>query len=154
MALIHEKLYQSKNLMRIDFVKYIQNLTDYLFRSYRVSPEVTKLKTNISDVFLDVNTATPCGLIVNELVSNSIKHAFPAGREGEIRIEARSDNDKFTLIVSDNGVGFPKDLDFRNTKTLGLQLVCTLTDQLGGSIELDRSSGTKFKITFLKPKYN
>jgi two-component sensor histidine kinase len=88
-------------------------------------------------------------LIINELISNSLKHAFPAGKEGEIRINLRSDNDnKFTLIISDNGVGFPKDLDFRNTETLGLQLVMTLVKQLRGTIELDRSSETEFKITF------
>ena len=155
MALIHEKLYQSKNLTRIDFAEYIQSLANYLFRSYGLNPEVIKLKINVGDVFVNIDIAIPCGLIVNELVSNSMKHGFSPGREGEIRIEACSDNDKFTLIVSDNGVGFPKDLDFRNTETLGLQLVCILTDQLEGSIELDRSSGMTFTIKLpISPNQN
>ena len=114
------------------------------------------------DVSLDIDTAIPCGLILSELVSNSLKHAFPEGREGEIRIEFtgghrvaaptednnRSPSEEFTLIVSDNGVGFPQDLDFRSTESLGLKLVIALTDQLEGTIELDRSSGTAFKIKF------
>ena len=108
----------------------------------------------MDDVFLGIDTAVPCGLILNELVSNSLKHAFPGGREGEIRIELRLDDDKkFTLMVSDNGVGIPKDLDFRNTESLGLQLVDTLVNQLEGTIELDRSGGTAFKTTFTELKY-
>ncbi len=149
MALIHEKLYQSKDLSRIDSAEYIRALADKLFRSYRVNPDAIKLKSKVDNVPLDVNTAIPCGLIINELVSNSLQHAFPKHRKGEIRIELRSDNDKkITLIVGDNGVGLPKDLDFRNTKSLGLQLVITLVEQLEGTIELDRSSGTEFKIKF------
>jgi len=149
MALIHEKLYESKDLSRIDFAEYIRSLTASLFRSYGVSPGAITLKINGDDVLLGIDTAIPCALIINELISNSLKHAFPARKEGKIRITLRSDNDdKFTLIISDNGVGFSKDLDFRNTETLGLQLVMTLVQQLKGTIELDRSSGTEFKITF------
>jgi two-component sensor histidine kinase len=154
MALVHERLYQSRDLARIDFAKYIQSLANYLCRSYGVNTNVIQLKTDLHAVFLGVDTAIPCGLILNELVSNCLKHAFPDGREGEIRIELRSDgNGKFTLMVSDNGVGLPKDLDFRNTKSLGLQLVNTLVNQLEGTIELDRRGGTAFKITFSEIKY-
>jgi two-component sensor histidine kinase len=97
--------------------------------------------------------AIPCGLIINELVSNSLKHAFPAGREGEIRIELRADDEgKCILMVSDNGVSFPEGLDFRDAGTLGLQLVNTLVSQLEGTIELDRSRGMAFKITFAEPR--
>ena len=96
-----------------------------------------------------VGVAYSCGLITNELVSNSLKYAFPEGTEGEIRIELLKDeNCEFILNVSDNGIGFPENLDFRNTESLGLQLVNTLTEQLGGTIELIRSSGTAFKIIF------
>jgi two-component sensor histidine kinase len=154
MALVHERLYQSRDLAMVDFAKYIQSLTSYLCRSYGVNTNVIQLKTNLHDVFLGVDTAIPCGLILNELVSNSLKHAFPEGREGEIRIELRSDgNDKFTLMVSDNGIGLLEDLDFRNTESLGLQLVNTLVNQLEGTIELDRRGGTTFKITFAEMKY-
>jgi PAS domain S-box-containing protein len=147
MALVHEKLYQSENLSMIDFAEYIRSLASNLFRSYRANSSAITLKIHTGDVLLGIDTAVPCGLIINELISNSLKHAFPAGKEGEIRINLRSDNGTFTLIISDNGVGFPKDLDFRNAETLGLQLVTALVKQLKGTIELDRSGGTEFKIT-------
>jgi PAS domain S-box-containing protein len=149
MALVHEYLYQSQNLARIDFTEYIRNLASYLFRSYEVDPDAIQLRINVKDdISLSIDKAIPCGLILNELLSNSLKYAFPEGREGEITIDLRLKNDKHTLIVSDNGVGFPKDLDFRNTESLGLQLVVDLTEQIDGSIELRRNGGTKFLITF------
>ena len=157
MALVHEQLYQSKGLARVDFAEYIQNLATYLFRSYGVNPDAITLKINADDVSLGIDTAIPCGLIISELVSNSLKHAFPAGkaggdRESEIRINLHADDDnKLTLIVSDNGVGLPRDLDFRNTESFGMHLVNTLTRQLEGTIELDRSGGTAFEITFAEP---
>ena len=155
MALVHEKLYQSKDLTKVNLAEYLQKEVADLFRSYGVSSEAIKLKIDTDDVFLNIDTAIPCGLIINELVSNSLKHAFPDGREGEIRIEVRSEGDgQFTLIVGDNGVSFPKDLDFRNTETLGLQLVTTLVAQLGGTIELERDGGTTFKIKFSEIKKN
>jgi len=102
---------------------------------------------------MDIDTAIPCGLIISELISNSLEHAFPAGksggdRESEIRINLNAHDNKLTLIVSDNGVGLPGDLDFRNTESFGLHLVNTLVSQLEGTIELDRSGGTAFEITF------
>ena len=156
MALVHEQLYQSKGLARVDFAEYIQNLATYLLHSYGVDPDAITLKINADDVSLGIDTAVPCGLIINELVSNSLKHAFPAGkargdRESEIRINLRAHDNKLTLVVSDNGVGLPRDLDFRNTESLGLHLVNTLTRQLEGTIELDRSGGTAFEITFAEP---
>lgn len=152
MVLIHKKLYQSKDLARIDFAEYVRSLIADLFRSYKADYDLITLKTNIDDVFLGIDTAIPCGLIINELVSNSLKYAFGDG-QGEIRIDLHSEKEgKFTLIVSDSGVGFPEDLDFRNTESLGLQLACTLVDQLQGTIGLDRTGGTKFKIAFTEPK--
>ena len=155
-AHIHERLYQSKDLARIDFAEYIRHLGNYLFQSYGVDPNFIKLKVNVKDVVLDVNTAIPCGLIINELISNSLKHAFRKRKKGEIRIDLYSDIKRadshryrlYTMTVRDNGVGFPKDLDFRNTESLGLQLVNALTNQIGGSIGLNRRYGTAFKITF------
>ena len=157
MALIHEKLYQSEDLARIDFAEYTRKLTTSLFHSYAVYPETITLEIKADDVFLCIDNAVPCGLIINELVSNSLKYAFPGGKKGEIRVELRSDKNphagnKFTLMVSDNGAGFPKDLDFRNTETLGLQLVMTLVKQIKGTIELDRDGKTEFKITFICPE--
>lgn len=149
MALIHEKLYESEGLTGIDFAEYIRNLTAYLFRLYEVNAKAISLKIDAEKVFLDVSTAISCGLILTELLSNALKYAFPAGREGEIFIDLRShSNERIKLSVSDNGIGLPKDLDFRNTDSLGLQLVCALTDQLRGTIELERSAGTAFVITF------
>jgi len=143
---------------KVDFTEYIQNLATYLFRSYGVNPDAITLKINAGDVSLGIDAAIPCGLIINELVSNSLRHAFPAGkactdRESEIRINLRAHDNKLTLIVSDNGVGFPRDLDLRNTESLGLHLVNTLTRQLAGTIELDRSGGTAFEITFAEPHH-
>lgn len=162
MTLIHEKLYQSKDLARIDFAEYIKALTTDLFRSYGVSSNAITLKINVGGVLLGIDTAIPCGLIINELVSNSLKHAFPADNacskgsesKGEIRIDLHLTNaSRVTLIVSDNGIGFPKDFDFWNTTSLGLRLVSVLTNQLGGTVEIDRSGGTTFRITFTEQKY-
>ena len=149
LALIHEKLYRSGDLARIAFGEYLRDLLANLLHSYTVGAGAVSLKMVIDEISLDIDTAIPCSLIVNELVANSLKHAFPEGKEGEICIDLHPDNDsKFTLVVSDNGVGFPKGLDFRSTESFGLQLVISLVDQLGATIELDSSAGTAFKITF------
>jgi two-component sensor histidine kinase len=149
MALIHERLYKSKDLSGINIKEYIQDLANNLFHSYGVHSNRIKLNIDIDDIIINLDTATPCGLIITELVSNSLKHAFPEGKKGELIIRLKSDNDKnFALIVKDNGIGFPKDLDFRKTNTLGMQLVTGLVSQLKGTIDLDQSSGTEFKIIF------
>ncbi|MBM4241491.1 MAG: PAS domain S-box protein [Euryarchaeota archaeon] len=148
-ALVHEKLYESKDLKRINFLEYLQNLTDDLLRTRGVDQDNIKLKIDIKDIFLDIDRAMNCGLIINELVNNSIKHAF-LDNKGEIMIKIDSRDDDFTLIVSDNGAGLPENLDFRNAQTLGLRLVNTLVRQLDGTIELDKSKGTEFKIKFAK----
>lgn len=153
MALIHEKLYQSTELARINFADYIQSLAASLFRSYSINSAAITLKTDVADVFLSVDTAIRCGLLINELVANSLKHAFPQNKKGEIHICLRAeDKHKFMLIVSDNGVGFPKDLDFRNTESLGLQLVTSLAEQLKATIELHSHDGTEFRLTFINVK--
>ena len=147
MALIHEKLYQSKDLARIDFAEYVRHLTTHLFRSYGVNSHAVGLKINVDKVLLDIDTAIPCGLIVNELVSNSLKYAFPPGVAGEICVDLHRENDgTLALLVSDNGAGLPPDFDVRQTESLGLQLVSTLADQLAGTITLDHNGGTTFKI--------
>lgn len=154
MALVHEKLYESKDLARIDFAEYVRSMTGHLLSLHGAGDGV-RFSIDIKDVLLDVNAAIPCGLIINELVSNSLKYAFPKGRKGEIHIGLRLAKDnKFTLTVKDNGVGLPKGLDFRKTESLGLQLVIMLTEQLDGSIEVDTRKGTTFKITFAGPNNN
>lgn len=150
MALIHERLYRSEDLASIDFGDYVSGITGYLFSSYGINSEVIKRKVDIKGISLDINKAIPCGLIVNELVTNSLRHAFPDARKGEIYVGIyKSDDKKFTLTVSDNGVGLPENFDIKKVDTLGLQLVLTLVEQLGGTLKLDTSGGTKFDIEFL-----
>ncbi|MBM3703119.1 MAG: PAS domain S-box protein [Actinobacteria bacterium] len=148
MALIHEKLYQSENLAQIEFSEYLTSLRKEIIETYEVKTENIHIKINVDNVLLDIDTAIPCGLIINELVSNSLKHAFPDNRKGEIGVTLNFVDKDFKLIVSDDGVGFPEDLDFTNTETLGLRIVNTLVAQLDGDIQLDRSKGTSFEITF------
>ncbi|MBU7016564.1 MAG: PAS domain-containing protein [Theionarchaea archaeon] len=148
MALIHEKLYQSSNLADISFGEYIQDLVQSLYRSYGTM-NIT-LEVQGSGVSLGIDTAIPCGLIINELVSNSLKHAFPDDK-GKIRIGFRSIDGDIELVVSDNGVGIPDTIDFRTTESLGLHLVTILVeDQLKGTVSLERNDGTTFTITFKK----
>lgn len=149
MALIHEQLYQSPSLSQIDYPQYIRQLGAHLFRSYRVSSSRIELQTHIDDLQLSVDVAVPCGLIINELVSNSLKYGFPNGRGGVIRIELRRRPDgQSILTVADNGVGLPEEVGFWNTQTLGLRLVGTLVKQLEGKVEVDRSEGTSVQVTF------
>jgi PAS domain S-box-containing protein len=160
MSLIHEKLYQSEDLAHIDFSEYIGDLTKELFRSYRFNTDKLVFKADIEDAIIGVDTAIPCGLIINELVSNSLKHAFPGGREGEIQIALRrvdglesgtqhEKSEMFELTVRDNGIGMPEEMDFRNSESLGLRLVSTLSEnQLQGEIQLNRGEGTEFQVRF------
>jgi two-component sensor histidine kinase len=171
MAIIHEELYQSKNNETLDFSAYLQKLTS-LLRSYTLRKDDVKIKLDTEETFLGMDTAVPLGIIINELVTNSLKHAFPPGTRGEIRIqlsrtEENEDNknintsvdiidskssvdkiNQYNLIVSDNGLGFPENVDFRNTRSLGLQLVNILVEQLEGTIELEIGAGAVFKIFF------
>ncbi len=150
MALVHEKLYQSEDLARIDFAGYIESMVEELRRSYGSERAGIGIKMEVGNVRLGINYAIPCGLIINELVSNSLKHAFLEGKRGEVRIAMRQvSGDEVELEVSDNGAGIPESVDVRNAKSLGLRLVSILAeDQLGGEMELDRTEGTKFRIRF------
>jgi PAS domain S-box-containing protein len=149
MALVHEHLYQSQDLSRIDFAEYIQNLASNLFQAYQVNARGVKLKIEVAPTFLNIDTAVPCGLIINELVSNSLKYAFKNRNSGELTIEfARDDKDLFLLTVRDNGRGFPPNIDYKNSGSLGLRLVCSLVRQLRGNIELKPGCGTIFQISF------
>jgi PAS domain S-box-containing protein len=152
MALVHEKLYASQDLSNINFDEYITGLAMYLYQSYKIDRRKVRLEINADGVSLGVNQAVPCGLILNELISNALKHAFPSNRKSkkEIKISLqKKGNKEIELIVADNGVGIPPDIHYREAQSLGLRLVTILVeDQLQGKIRLNRSKGTRFHIHF------
>ncbi len=149
MALIHEKLYQSEDLAQIDFKEYINEIVSNIFSSYGSNTNV-KIDINVEKIPINIDNAVPCGLIINELVTNSLKYAFPEGRRGEIQISVKSkDNNMIEMSIRDDGIGIPKDMDFKKTKSLGLHLVTALAEnQLHGTIILLRDRGTEFQINF------
>ncbi|AFY73802.1 PAS domain S-box [Synechococcus sp. PCC 7502] len=147
MALIHDQLHRSNDLANIDFHTYITNLTTNLFQCYGTNTNVVQLKLAVKDIFLPLDQSIPLGLIINELVSNALKYAFPEGY-GEININLTTSNNSLHLCIADDGVGIPEDFDFETSDSLGMQLVYSLTDQLEGEVQCDRTSGTKFEITF------
>jgi PAS domain S-box-containing protein len=153
MALIHEILFRSRDITKIDFSEYIKTISVQIFRSYGAYSKNIDLDVQVKDILLDVDTAIPCGLIVTELVSNSLKHAFTDGRSGSIHIKLFENNSgKLTLIVKDNGIGLQDHSDVKSIDSLGLKLVMTLVNQLVGDIEVDRTFGTTFTITFAHDK--
>ena len=152
-ALVHERLYQSKDLGKIDFKEYVSRLANDLFRSYAMNQTLVKLSLNINNIFISIDTAVPCGLIINEVVSNSFKYAFPVDRdldkENEIKINFnKNGNSELVLEISDNGIGLPKGFTDKKKESLGLQLVDTLIAQLEGKMEINQNYGTTFKFTF------
>jgi two-component sensor histidine kinase/putative methionine-R-sulfoxide reductase with GAF domain len=151
MALIHEQLYQSSDLSNINFAQYLNSLVNQVRRSYNTKAQAIIINLNVATMPLTIETAIPCGLIVNELVSNAFKYAFPNRRDhpGEISIDLQKTADnQVALHVRDNGVGIPEDIDLRRTKSLGLRLVNTLVKQLRGKVSIERAGGTKFEIIF------
>ena len=148
MAMVHEKIYLSDDLAHINFGDYIQSLVSNLFYSYTVDKSRIRSVLRIDDVNLNIETAVPCGLIISELVSNGLKHAFPNEMEGRILISLKANGDKYELIICDNGIGLPKGLGINNLESLGLLLVKNLTDQIDGRIYVNNNHGTEFKIVF------
>jgi len=149
MALVHEKLYQTKDLSRLDLKDYFTDLFSLLKDSYQEMSERVILKTDMEQIMVTIDTAIPCGLIMNELISNIFKHAFPGDQSGNIQISLKMVHDDIEIIVRDNGIGFPSGLDYRNTNTLGIRTVIALAEQqLLGSFEYVRDSGTQFKVIF------
>lgn len=163
-ALIHEKLYQSKDLSKINFSEYIPQLASDLYRSYEISPLID-LEVEVDNILLDINKALPCGLIINELITNSIKHAFPdvekykqsgeisagdlnGAKKGKICIKFHQIGDIYEMMISDNGIGYPEDLDLETSETLGLRLVNSLKGQLNSEVEIKNNNGALFKLTF------
>ena len=153
MALIHERLYQSKDLKRIDFGDYIERLAIDMFNTYVSDPSRIKLEIDVENALIDINTAIPLGLILNELLNNSMKYAFPDSRIGTVKVNFSKKDDLFNLTVQDNGIGFPEDIDFKNTDSLGFQLITSLTGQIDGKIDLDKTNGTCFIISFKEKEY-
>jgi two-component system, sensor histidine kinase PdtaS len=150
MALIHERLYKSAALARVDFRDYVESLVTSLFFSYQ-RPHVTS-SLDVCDARLPLDTAIPCGLIINELVSNALKHAFPDGSRGTVTIRLYAEGEHMLhLEVRDDGVGLREDIDPDSTRTLGLNLVSILTKQLQGTLTIDRNRGTGFHIAFMTP---
>lgn len=159
MALVHEKLQKNGKIDRLEFSSYIEELVDNLFLTYKLGNAGTSLYTDLEEkIFLNMDTSVPLGMIINELVSNSLKHAFKGREEGKILIELHSEerieckskglSTAFVLTVSDNGIGVPEDLNIENLDSLGLQLVASLVDQLNGELELKRDNGTEFSLKF------
>lgn len=152
MALIHEKLYKSKDLACVDLGNYTLTLVEELMQSYGVQSSSIQLTVQLSDVYLDIDTAIACGLIINELVTNALKYAFP-DHQGEIKIQGRAIADsQYELVITDNGVGLPETLNIQQTTTLGLRLVRSLVRQLHGTFSLDRNNGTSVTISFSSSK--
>jgi PAS domain S-box-containing protein len=152
MALVHEKLYLTGNLAKVDLEQYLRSLLQELFASYRLRIKNVNCSLDVEDVGLDIRTSLTCGLIINELVSNSMKYAFDGVESPEIRISLKSGDDALLLTACDNGCGIPGDVDINSGKTLGLQIVDSLVSQLDGTLELDNSEGAAFTVRFSAPQ--
>lgn len=151
MALIHEKLYQSKNLAQVDLGEYIHVLVTYLIRSYRATSGVVDVEIKTDEVYIDVGTAVPCGLLLNELISNALKYAFVNGRRGKITITLSAEDNQITLVVGDNGIGISDEQLANRRNTLGLRLVHTLVRQIDADMNIKTEAGTEFEIKFELP---
>lgn len=152
MALIHERLYRSDDLARIDFAPYLKELTGHLLSSYDVQQNGVTINLEADNISLDIDTAIPCGLLIHELVSNALKYAFPDGRRGTIGVEMRCSGDgHYRLVVRDDGVGMPEGMDYTKTTSLGLRLVNSLTRQLGGTLEVHARASTTIMVSFPIP---
>lgn len=147
-ALIHDQLFQSKDCARVPFAEYARNLIENVFRATEIKPERVRLELAMNDVALSVDKAIPCGLILNELITNSLKHAFPEGRSGTVRVElGRVTEDALRIAVKDDGAGLPPGFDIYRSPSLGLQLVCMLAEQVQAAIEVEAAPGTCFRLT-------
>lgn len=152
MSMVHEKLYQSPSFTKIDFKNYVEQLIKDIFYSYGINNGNIETVMDIDNIEIGIDTAIPCGLIINELVTNTVKYAFPQNK-GILYIKLKSIQDKIELVIADNGIGLPEDFDFTNSDSLGLQLVNNLVTQIDGQISLDQSHGTAFTISFQELNY-
>ena len=152
MALVHERFYQSEELTEINFSEYIEKLCQFLYQSYGDKTDRISLQVEGDKIKFDMDTAMPCGLLVNEIVSNAYKYAFPGQRSGRILIRLKRVNEKVVLLVEDNGAGLPEDFDIDNSQSLGMQLIQALTSQLDGELVVKREKGLSFEVSFVYPK--
>jgi PAS domain S-box-containing protein len=152
MALVHEKLYQTKDLSSVNFEDYIRSIVSEIISLYRIDTSAITVEINIEDMELDLESAVPCGLIINELLTNAFKYAFPKNGRGGLSINFTKTDDNYTLAIKDNGVGLPEGFDYNEASTLGLQLVNILTGQLGGTLQIKSDKGTEAVITFKTEK--
>ncbi|MGD0282611.1 MAG: histidine kinase dimerization/phosphoacceptor domain -containing protein [Dissulfurispiraceae bacterium] len=148
MALVHEKLYQTKDLSSINFEDYIRSIISEIISLYRIDTNAIFTVINIVDIELDLEAAVPCGLIINELLTNAFKHAFPDNRRGVLSVNFSKTDHAYTLAIKDNGVGLPEGFDYKEASTLGLQLVNVLTGQLNGTLQIRSDKGTEVVVTF------
>jgi two-component sensor histidine kinase len=148
MSMIYENPHQANNLSGVAFDKYLNDLVTYLYRIYNVNTNLVKFNIKIPPVSLPVDNSITCGLIVNELLSNAFKYAFPDGRSGNIKISLAKSIKQIKLVVSDDGIGLPENMDIESNDTFGFLLIRTLVDQLNGTLEAVGTNGTKFTITF------
>jgi two-component sensor histidine kinase len=147
MSLVHDLLQQAEDVARINLGQYAARLTEEVARTYAVDPARITLETALEDVWVGLDTATPCGLLLHELLTNCFKHAFPEELTGRVRVELRATDEQTLLLrVGDTGCGFPEELDFQTTDSLGLQLICAMAEQLQGTIALERAEGTHFTV--------
>jgi two-component sensor histidine kinase len=147
MAIIHEKLYQSSNFAEINVAEYLKKLVENIYSSYGININLIKIEIKAPDIFLDINKAIPCFLVANEVITNSIKHAFPDG-SGEITIDFKKIDENYVMSIRDNGIGLPEDFNTKKTSTLGIQLINGLIAQLDGKLETNSFEGTEFRIIF------
>jgi PAS domain S-box-containing protein len=149
MALLHEALYRSGDFRRVDLGAYLKQLAEQFFRSQNLAPSLVRLETAVASCYVSIDQAIPCGLIVNELMTNCLKHGFPEGKGGEVRVLVRSGSEgRIAVEVSDSGIGLPDDFDARRSASLGVQLVTDLTRQIGGSLQIGEGPGSQFIVTF------
>ncbi|HMK54226.1 MAG TPA: histidine kinase dimerization/phosphoacceptor domain -containing protein [Methanobacteriaceae archaeon] len=155
MAMIHEKLYRSGQLKRIDVKDYIDSLANYIYRVYVSDPHRILMEMDLEEFMLDINTAIPLGLLLNELLTNAFKYAFPGEKKGKVQVKLhKMNNKKFLLEVKDDGVGLSANFDPHHTNSLGMQLIYNLTEQIKGELKLNGKNGAQFQITFQELKYN
>lgn len=154
MAFVHESLYQTKDFSNINFSSYVENICSNLVHSYSNPDNPPELAMDLDSIQLNLDTAIPCGLIINELISNALKYAFKGQGKGKLTVQVKHSDPALKIVIADNGKGLPANVDFRNTESLGLQLVVTLTEQINGKINLESKKGTKFTIEFVPPRTN
>jgi two-component sensor histidine kinase len=150
MSFIHESLYLTNDFARIDFGEYLESLTKNLIHTYGLRVSDIRLDADIESICLGIDQAIPCGLIVNEIISNALKYAFPNKKDGMITLRLKLEDNEVLLGIGDNGIGLPNGFDYTQAESLGLQLVHTLIEQLDATIKLDNEGGTRYLITFAK----